>query len=405
MIEFLRIALRSMRHRKVRAWLTMLGIFIGIAGVVSLVALGNGLQDAVQKETEKLGFNRIMIQPAGAAFGPLSGGISNVKLTQKDIRAARKAAGAQYVGGLIARNGNIKYKAQTDSVNIFFHDTDRETLDALDGANLFTIEKGRDIRKGDRQKVVLGWEVAHEFFDKEIDTGNEIEIFGARFEVVGIQKKTGAPPYDHGIRIPLTGAEHFIDFSDEFTLIIAIAHPKANVEEVAANIKKKLRSSRDVDEGEEDFSVQTAKQLIDTVFAIFAIIQTVIVGIAGISLIVGAIGITNTMYTAVIERTKEIGVMKAIGAKNSDIAMIFLLESGMLGLAGGIIGILVGLGIAEVIAIGARAALGSELFQVYVSTSFMIGMLLFAFILGSLAGTLPAIHASKLAPVDALRHE
>lgn len=405
MIEYLKIAAGGMKHRRLRSWLTMLGIFIGVAGVVSLVALGNGLQDAVEKEAEKLGFNRIMVQPAGAAFGPLSGGISNVKLTASDIKAVRKAAGAQYVGGLIARNANVRYKEETKSVNVFFHETDRETLDAIDGANLFDVDGGRNFRHGDVQKVILGWSVANELFDRAVETGSTIEIFGEPFEVIGIQKKTGAHPYDGGARMVLDGAEAFIDFSGEYTLIIAIAHPQTDVEEVAGNIKKRLRKSRDVDEGEEDFSVQTSKQLLDTVFAVFAIIQAVVVGIAAISLLVGAIGITNTMYTAVLERTKEIGVMKAIGAKNADIAMIFLFESGMLGLAGGIIGVLLGMGVAQLIAMGARMVLGSDLFQTGVSPEFLIGMLAFTFVLGSISGTLPAIQASRLAPVDALRHE
>lgn len=405
MIEYLTLAMRSIKHRKLRSLLTMLGIFVGIAGVVSLVALGNGLQDAVGKEAGKLGFNRIMIQPAGAAFGPLSGGISNVKLTASDIKAIRKAAGVQYAGGLIARSANIKYKDETKNVNVFFHDTDRETLDAIDGANLFDVEKGRDFRHGDMQKVILGWGAANELFDRRIETGSTVEIFGEPFEVIGIQKKTGAPPYDGGVRMVLDGAEAFIDFSEEYTLIIAIAHPQADVEEVAGNIKKKLRKSRGVDEGEEDFSVQTSKQLLDTVFTVFAIIKAVVVGIAAISLFVGAIGITNTMYTAVLERTKEIGIMKAIGAKNSDIAAIFLLESGMLGLAGSIIGVFLGLGTAQAIAMAARAVLGSDLFQASTSPEFLLGMLAFAVVLGSLAGTFPAIQASRLAPVDALRRE
>ena len=134
-------------------------------------------------------------------------------------------------------------------------------------------------------------------------------------------------------------------------------------------------------------------------------IQAVVVAIAAISLIVGAIGIMNTMYTAVLERTKEIGVMKAVGARNEDIIMIFLIESGSLGFIGGLIGIAIGLGAANIIAFIARQALGSNLFQVSVDPSILLGILAFSFVIGAFSGVLPALQASNLKPVDALRYE
>ena len=405
MIEHFKIAIRNMSHSKLRTWLTMLGIFIGIAGVVALIALGNGLQTAVHKEFETLGLNRIMIQPAGAAFGPLSGELSTVKLTERDIDSVRKASGVENAGGFIVRNTNAKFKEKTHSANIFFHSTDQETLKVVKSSNLFKIEKGRDLRKGDVQKVSIGWSVAHEFFDREISPGEELEIFGQKFEVVGTQKKVGSPIHDSSIRISSDGASAFADVSDKYTLIIALADPNADVEEVAKNIEKKLRSSRNVKEGSEDFSVQTSKQILNTVFAIFGIIQAVVVAIAAISLIVGAIGIMNTMYTAVLERTKEIGVMKAVGARNEDIIMIFLIESGSLGFIGGLIGIAIGLGAANIIAFIARQALGSNLFQVSVDPSILLGILAFSFVIGAFSGVLPALQASNLKPVDALRYE
>ncbi len=405
MMEHFKIAIRNMFHSKLRTWLTMLGIFVGIAGVVALIGLGNGLQTAVHKEFETLGLNRIMVQPAGSAFGPLSGELSTVKLTEKDIDSVRKASGVKSSGGFIIRNTNVIFKEKTHNANIFFHAVDQETLRVVKSSNLFKIEKGRDLRKGDIQKVSIGWSVAHEFFDREISPGEQIEIFGQKFEVVGTQKKVGSPIHDGSIRIPLEGAKHFVDISDQYNLIIGLSDPNADVDEVAKNIEKKLRSSRNVKEGSEDFSVQSSKQILNTVFAIFGIIQAVVVAIAAISLVVGAIGIMNTMYTAVLERTKDIGVMKAIGAKNSDITLIFLIESGSLGFVGGLIGIALGLGVANIIALIARQALASNLFQVSVEPSILLGILAFSFVIGAVSGVLPALQAANLKPVDALRYE
>jgi putative ABC transport system permease protein len=138
---------------------------------------------------------------------------------------------------------------------------------------------------------------------------------------------------------------------------------------------------------------------------IFDIIQTVLIGIAAISLIVGAVGIMNTMYTSVLERTRDIGIMKAIGARNSDILKMFLIESGLLGLVGGAIGIAIGLGIAKTAEVIGGAALGTDYLQAAIPAWLVIGALLFAFVLGSASGLLPAKQASEMNPVDALREE
>jgi putative ABC transport system permease protein len=171
--------------------------------------------------------------------------------------------------------------------------------------------------------------------------------------------------------------------------------------DVAENIAEAMRKDRDQKEGQEDFSVSTFEQLASTYLGMIATVQTVIIGIAAISLVVGGIGIMNTMYTSVLERTHEIGVMKAIGARNSDIMMIFLMESGILGLVGGVIGVGLGLGVG--------AAVGSIISQsLPFSVSFppwlTFGALAFSFIIGNLSGALPALSAARMKPAEALRY-
>jgi len=163
-----------------------------------------------------------------------------------------------------------------------------------------------------------------------------------------------------------------------------------------------MRRDHDVKEGEEDFTVTTSIQLIEGFNNILDVVQIVLIGIAAISLFVGGVGIMNTMYTSVLQRRKEIGVMKSIGATNTDILMIFLFESGILGIIGGVFGVIFGLMLSKGVEIAASLA-GVDILKAYVSIPLVIGALLFSFIIGALSGFMPAKQASKLQPVDALR--
>ena len=169
------------------------------------------------------------------------------------------------------------------------------------------------------------------------------------------------------------------------------------------DIERALRKDRDLKEGEEDFSVQTPLQAISTINQILSIIKIIVVGIALISIIVGGIGVANTMYTSVLERKKEIGTMKAIGAKNSDLLWIFIIESGMLGFIGGLIGVILGAGAAVGLSEVANNYFGAEIITVNLSIILMITVLIFSFLLGILFGAIPSYQASKLKPIEALK--
>jgi len=166
-----------------------------------------------------------------------------------------------------------------------------------------------------------------------------------------------------------------------------------------------LRRSRGLKEGNEDFEVSTTEELMKAFNTLLNIVQGVLVGIALISLVVGGIGIMNTMYTAVLERTKEIGILKAVGAQNRDILSLFLVESGILGLAGGAIGVLLGMGFSKLVELVATMALQTKLLQAYFPWYLTLGSLAFSFLVGTVSGILPAYQASRQKPVDALRYE
>jgi putative ABC transport system permease protein len=217
-------------------------------------------------------------------------------------------------------------------------------------------------------------------------------------------KKVGDPSIDGAFIIPGDAAKEMVSASGYNMFVVQLAKGLIPSEE-RPTIEKALRQSRGVSKGHEDFKVSTSEQLLESFNTIFNVVQVIIIGIAAISLIVGAVGIMNTMYTAVLERTKEIGIMKAIGAKNSEIMVLFLIESGLLGLVGGVIGVILGYIMGKAAEVIANQMLGSSLLKLYFPPELIIGALLFSFVIGALSGMVPARQASHLRPVDALRYE
>ena len=253
-------------------------------------------------------------------------------------------------------------------------------------------------------KVVLG----HDFsktdkYNKEITTGSKIKLQGEDFEVVGILKSSSSFQLNLAILMNEEDMNELLDINDEYDLIIVQIVKGADIEQLSQAIKERMRRDRGLKEGEEDFTVETPLNTLATVNTILLVINIVVIGIALVSLLVGGIGIANTMYTSVLERTKEIGVMKAIGARNSDILLIFLFEAGLLGLIGGIIGVLIGVGLAFGASWLVNTFLETDLFKVTFSYGLIILSIAFSLVIGVISGVLPAKQASKLKPVDALR--
>jgi putative ABC transport system permease protein len=401
--DYFKIAFSNLTRRKLRSWLTVIGIFIGIMAVVGLTSLSQGMQNAVLSEFKKLGADRIIITPGGANFGPVSSFITPTRFTEDDYDVIRKIRGIEMTARVYSETAYITHKKETKQQLIWGFPTDSESLAFYKTQSQFDIGEGRLLRSSDKYKAMIGWEIANDFFDDNIKVGNTIMINAQPFEVVGIHEKTGGlASSDDVIRIPLDTARELFSEDEEINAIFIKVREGFEVDTVAETAKRKLRKFRDVKEGEEDFSVQTSAQIIAAFEAILGVVQAVLVGLALISLLVGGIGIMNTMYTSVVERTKEIGIMKSVGARNSTILWIFLFESGLLGAVGGAIGVVLGLLISK----GAEIAAiqyGIDSLQAYMGWPVIAGGLIFAFIVGAAAGTFPAIQASKMNPVDALR--
>jgi putative ABC transport system permease protein len=399
--EYFKLALTNLWHRRMRSYLTMIGIFIGIAAVVALVSLGQGLQQYITEEFAKVGTDKIIITPAAGLLAP--GATLSTELTEKDVETVQRVNGVESAAGEVLASVKVEGKSKT----IY---TFAASIPENNFRNTFLqmatweIDAGRMLEIGESGKVVIGADfVRRNLLNQEITVGKTLQINGEDYRIVGILKPLGSPTDDASVYLNDKDARELLNIPERVDYIYVKVGSGEDPIVVADSIERALRRERNVEKGKEDFSVQTFNQLIDTFNIVFGIVQAVVLGIAGISLLVGGIGIMNTMYTAVLERTKEIGIMKAIGAKNSDVMLIFLIESGMLGTVGGAIGIVIGMGLGKLVEIGATQALGTAMLRAYFPLYLIVGTLLFSFIVGSVSGLFPAMQAARMEPVEALK--
>ncbi|MCB9358685.1 ABC transporter permease [Candidatus Woesearchaeota archaeon] len=402
-IDLFLYSFRNLKNRRLRTWLTMIGIVIGIASVIALVGLGGGLKAAITGQFTGVSADILTIQAGGVAFsGPPGSGVVN-PLKKDYVDDIEKISYVDFAAGRLIEAvkmdyNNIQDIAVTATIPGGKVRTEFEKIFDL------KLEQGRLLKDEDTSKVLLG----HNFlkkdngFDKEIVAGSKIELNGKGYEVVGILKAKGSFMFDSVIFFNDQPLRDIVNNKDNVDLIVARVKNINDIDKAKEAIEKYLRNKRDVKEGEEDFRVQSAQSTIDTINGVLGGVQAFVIIIAAISMIVGAIGIINTMFTAVLERRKEIGIMKSIGAKNEDIFLLFLIESGLLGFVGGLIGVIIGWLLAILGTNALSAALGLEA-SPDISFAFALFALLASFFIGAASGVIPAMQAASMKPVDALR--
>jgi putative ABC transport system permease protein len=403
LVDYFRLAFKNVKKRGLRSWLTILGIFIGIAAVVSLISLGNGLSAAINAQFGISTTEVITVQAGGLNnYGPPgSGAIS--PLLKSDVEAINKLSTVKRAIGRNVRSGKLEFNKKTVfgyAMNVPDGDNRQFVYDSI-GAEA---EVGRLLRDGDDKEVVLGYNfyVDKVGIGKEIVPGDRVLINDENFKVVGIMKKKGSFIFDNIVLINAKPMEDLLKYGDEVD-IIAVQVKNKNEMDLAKNeIEKLLRKRRNVKVGEEDFEVSTPQASLDQVNSILNGVKIFISMIALISIFVGTIGIVNTMTTSVYERRKDIGVMKSIGARNSHIFLIFLIESGLLGLAGGILGVLVGASVGYLGTVGIGSYIGSSM-SPQIDLFWIITPIVGSFVLGAIAGIVPALRAAHQNPVEALR--
>jgi putative ABC transport system permease protein len=392
--DYFKIAVRNLTHRRMRSWLTAIGIVIGVASIVALISVSQGMQVAIEEQFEQMGTDTITITPRTFA-GP--GTTSEAPFDDGDVRVIDRIPEIDLVLPMMYGTVKFSFHNQDSYSYLMGVPLDRDANDVWDDIG-WEILEGRFPEAG-KKEVGVGYLAAKDMFDDELRLKNTLYVNDEKYKVVGIAKEVGNSQDDTAIYMGVDMASEVLE-QDNYNMIMAKVKPGNDADVIADKVQRKLEKYRDA----EDFNALTPAEILDTINDVLGIIQLVLVGIAAISLLVGAIGIMNTMYTSVLERTKEIGIMKAIGATNQAIMLIFLMEAGILGIVGGAVGTLLGL----LLGYGVEIAAGSSGFiplQVHVSGQLVLGAISFAFFVGAISGTLPAMQAAKMKPVDALRYE
>jgi putative ABC transport system permease protein len=401
--EYFKIALKSLTTRKVRSWLTTIGIIIGVFLIVSLLSLSQGLKNAVLSQLNMMGKDLIMIMPGDISnVASLMGG---AKLTEEDIKIIKQTKGVEKIAPVDYTSITVRYESFKKSILVY-------GVDLRNGLDIYKNDVGWSMSEGrwpvaSKNEIILGSVIAKETFPG-IKIGSNVIIKGRKFIVVGILNSVGSKQDDSMIGLDLNIFKSVTGERVGAKQMMVKVKSGFSTNDVAEKIKINLNENRkrQIGQGENDssYTVLTSEKAASIVGNVMGLIQAVIVGFASIAIVVGGIGIMNTMYTSVRERTKEIGIMKAIGAKNRTITTIFLIESGIFGMLGGIGGTLLGLVFAKSIEI---------YFQIHplfylkadVSPSLILFSITFSFAVGCISGYFPARGASKLKPVDALRYE
>jgi len=414
----LELAWNLIAHSKLRSWLTIIGIVIGIAAVVSIISVSQGAQQALTSRFGQLGADIITISPgysrAGGFMGPEGeggngGSVNQKNLTNKDILALKSVPNVKFVMGTVSARGAVKYLDKSGNANVLGVDTS-----VWKDIVTTQLDSGRYLTKSDLYSTVLGYGRANTYFGKPVQLNRQITIEGKLFKVVGIFAESGGGT-DNSVIIPIEAARDVLSDvgSKEFDSITVKVDDINQINQTITDIVNKLMMSRGILKAtDRDFSVSSVLEMQQTIASTLNTMAIFLGAIAAISLIVGGIGISNTMFTSVLEKTKEIGVMKAIGAKNRDILMIFLFSSGMIGFIGGLGGVILGSvasGYISLLASGGTAAGPGGFGRIFSSAALSPQLLIFAFsfsiIIGIIAGAIPAYRASRLKPVDALRYE
>ncbi|AKB30330.1 ABC transporter, permease protein [Methanosarcina siciliae T4/M] len=438
--KILKIALNMVKANKLRSWLTIIGVIIGIASVMAIITTGDYFQEQVTETLEELGGDVITIYPStpflvsseedvgegdsttaetdegsenDTSASMLFESETEPELTMMDILTLRRIRAIEYINVNVDSGAELKFGSE--STSIWVRGVDPGSWPKITKKK---VGEGRMLAPGDREVVVISNELAKDTFEREIRLNQMILLNGRSYRVVGILAKDGGllgsvggsfgasvyMPYQE-VNSLWNGDEEMPERErDVFGSIEIKVYKEADYDSALEEIKSKLRISRKVTEDTQDFYVYSPKEDIESVQKLINGLTAFLAFIAGISLLVGSTGIANTMFTSVLEKTKEIGIMKAIGAKNSDIMLIFLCNAAMIGLVGGIIGMLLGTAAVQVILFLISIKMNVS-FEFALSLKGTLIATLVSIIVGLVAGLVPAKNASELKPVDALRYE
>lgn len=391
--ELFKLAIGSLRANKLRSALTTLGIIIGVFSVILLVALGNGLQKYITDQISGLGSNILFVLPGKVSGGQGPGDSVNKLTVASTLYLENRLKSIAYTSPLISKITAVKYgnktskDAQIWGVSASFPDILKTDLTK---GTFFTEAQAKN---GSRVAIV-GQTIVKNLFPNKNPIGEKISISGSKYTVIGVAATKGSvfgQDQDNVAIIPYTAAKKQFAVDTVNYIYLSAKSP-----ELVGLVKRRAGDVLLTRFDEEDFTIMTQEQTLDTVRNITSILTVALGGIAAISLLVGGIGVMNIMLVSVTERTKEIGLRKALGARRKDILSQFLLEAVMLSLFGGLVGILLGFGVSLIV---------SQFFVAEVTPWSVALAFVFSVAVGVIFGMMPAIRASRLSPIEALRYE
>jgi len=401
--EFLRVGLQALSRNRMRSALTVLGIVIGVAAVIATLAIGQGARAAVQAQIRALGANTMTVLPGTITAGGARSGMGSITtLTAEDAVAIKAQCPAvEAVAPTVRTVAQVVYGNQNWSTQV------QGTTAEFVFIRQWPVQSGvfitdSDVR-GSAKVCVLGQNVAQQLFGDADPVGQTVRIKDVPFRVVGVLSAKGGQGFggnqDDIVIVPLTTAQRKVLGITHVNSISLSAASEAAVEEAGEQITDLLRERHHIRPGADaDFFIFTQQEIANSADATSKVMTLLLASIAGVSLLVGGIGIMNIMLVSVTERTREIGIRRAIGARRSDILMQFLVESAFLALAGGVLGVALGMGAAVLITQFAR-------WPTLIQPGAVALAFGFASLVGVFFGFYPARRASRLDPVDALRYE
>ncbi len=395
---YFRLVTHSLLHRRLRASLTIVGIVIGISIVLTLVFLGNGLQKSITGQLQQFGTDLIFNLPYDAS-NPFGGATSGGKFTDDDVEAAADVEGVLRVMPIVSSyQVPANFRGDEKTVSIEARPRDLIQLFLVESLGI-ELAQGRWMDGDDAREMVLGATIAEKGFREPVRVGDTVDFRGQRVEVVGILAPFGDRTRDNMALMTIGLFENLTGVRGDYDGMLVKIETGRDIDAVGRGLEDAFAGQDDL----EEFSVLTPAASQQIVGNIVGTVQSALFLIASVAVVVAGIGVMNTMYTSVLERTREIGVMKSVGAKGWHVMLVFVMESMLLGGVGGFLGVVGGGGLALLVAFIARAR-GFDFFAASIDLATVVFVLAFTMVVGVLAGILPAREAAKKRPVEALRY-